>query len=571
MSTTVNVRVDKSRLTQQLKDNSAATQQQAAQKAVDEAAAEQVRANNEARRRRQQDANAKFRKSRHDPTARRDGGQIVLPDGTVIETGALINVARVGLRRNTEGTKIFVYSWGAEAALQQRLSADYDTAVYQAGPFGVELEFKLSDYPDAEPALPSGNLPPNATKTSAFSIENRGFTTGFMYDVSPAKELVSYYLRGTYYLTPGGWGTLKSEACYTNAPTAADFPPPGNYPSYSVGYFYLQTTNGAKSQCETYGVYPDENPGNQSYTVKTMSPVYAESATPAISSDERIDLYQVILPAGGQKALYVVIARRLKRFVVVPHYLEYEIRQTLATDRPSPTFALPARAERFIDYDSDLNVISGAPNWDAAIINEVRCVLVDHSSAKEVPPSPELITACNKLVAELDPEDATGITPSKRVALSFDTVPSPAFEVSNFSKAPYYSAGSQQQVLSTHLGLGYLETSNHSGRFVTPVVYEWFAGQADLTSRYDDIIPAFYSPGDDNSPFPGVYLSVTLDNEAASQMRATATQPIDISTRHTAPDWVTVETGSRYGDYLVWDWGNPEYCQQRLQALGMNV
>ena len=46
MSTTVNVRVDKSRLTQQLKDNSAATQQQAAQQAVDEAAAEQVRANN---------------------------------------------------------------------------------------------------------------------------------------------------------------------------------------------------------------------------------------------------------------------------------------------------------------------------------------------------------------------------------------------------------------------------------------------------------------------------------------------------------------------------------------------
>ena len=54
-------------------------------------------------------------------------------------------------------------------------------------------------------------------------------------------------------------------------------------------------------------------------------------------------------------------------------------------------------------------------------------------------------------------------------------------------------------------------------------------------------------------------------------MRATATQPIDITTAHTALDWVTINTGSRYGDYLVWDWGNPEYCQQRLQALGMNV
>lgn len=557
MSTTVNVRVDKSRLTQQLKDNSAATQQQAAQQAVDEAAAEQVRSNNEALLRRQQDAVAKFRESRHDPIGRRDDGEVVLPNQlvddqltgpVVLEDGALIRVARVGIRRNTSGTKIFVYPWGIEGALGGRLSNDYSTALSQASGVGVELTLPFATWSGATKPPPSGTLPPYRPDARV---------PGRVYDMSPYLEVTSFN-GARYYYIDSRWSRTYQFGVV-------------GFPLYDY-----ETTTG-------YIHYlGDTNPGNNSYTYSTYHDQFVDIRT--FSGDESLATVttEFILSAGGDRALYVVIFRHLADRALVRYYYNSRFDENIVFDNSTERLTSVSISGRYGTHELFMQ---------DATSSEVLCVLVDGATATKIEPSDELISACDDLVPPLTVEDATG---SNNVNI-LDTVEwavedatysgggtivenktyrdlvLPAFELTNLPKQPYPDSPPEQQVLDKQLGIGYLETSDHSGKFFTPAIYEWLAGNARLSTNYSDVLPAFYQPGNETSPFVGVYLSVGSGTEDAIEMRATTTQPSDITTIHTALDWVTINTGSRYGDYLVWDWGNPEYCQQRLQALGMNI
>lgn len=608
MSTTVNVRVDKSRLTQQLKDNSAATQQQAAQKAVDEAAAEQVRSNNEALRRRQQDANAKFRKSRHDPIGRRDGGEIVLPnqlvDGqltgpVVIEDGAAVSVARVGIRRNTSGTKVFVYPWGIEGALGRRLSSDYDTAVSEAFGVGVEIEFTISSWATFKPAPPSPAEPhPYAYVPSA---EGRRYGTSSM-------PLLSSYTFRTWERfelpdAPGGQRWWATGAGTLNLP--------GVVATYTIGLNYVNTATSYDA---------DIAPGTNSYSTY----YYRDVVVPAITTEAKeptTTTHTFVLPAGGSKSLVVLVARTINNRQLLRLFYEYAGKEVIVAEKNDF-----ARATSVV-YTGGYTGYQ--QNSDILYKNEVRCVVVNGSTATEVEPSPALISACDSLIPPIESDTATGVVrhrvqkslryafgdtrepipeeiylgtnfnnyayeyrdPNKNYVFmrmgysvpvmyknpsygnyeEYSDIEIPAFEPSNLNSPPYPAQPAQMQVLAKQLGIGYLETSDHSGKFFTPAIYEWLAGNATLTTSYSDVLPAFYQPSNANSPFAGVYLSVGNGTEESIEMRATPAQPTDITTAHTALDWVTINTGSRYGDYLVWDWGNPEYCQQRLQALGMNV
>ena len=596
MSTTVNVRVDKSRVTQQLKDNSAATQQQAAQKAVDDAAAEQVRSNNEALRRRQQDATAKFRESRHDPIARRDGGEITLPNQlvngqltgpVVVQDGAAISVARVGIRRNTSGTKVFVYPWGIEGALGQRLSNDYTTAVSQAGGVGVEVTFTLAN-PQIKSA-PEGTLGPGPRYT--------GYS-GRPYDV-----------------TPYAYTTLRMPNCYktvtgkrmievnTSGVCLAKGTADERFSRYDFAYENSLVFNGQKLNCWYAGGYDaDQISSNRNHTIKSFGDLAVATTTfsSAGSANPFDQTHEVFLPAGGDRTLVLLIRRSLSARAFARFLWEYNI--------TNYTYYGSINEEEDMRYCTDIAVegylqpISNEELLQDAIVNELRCVLVSGASAVELEASDTLVAACDELVGKIDPAEATGTVESANsVMLSYKAgsyaalgsagqrfnypigisypleqetrikPKTPAFELSNLPQGPYPESNAEKQVLAKQLGIGYLETGDHSGKFFTPAIYEWLAGNAKLTTRYSEVAPAFYQPGDANNPFVGVYLSVGNGTEDAIEMRATATQPIDITTAHTALDWVTINTGSRYGDYLVWDWGNPEYCQQRLQALGMNV
>ena len=595
MSTTVNVRVIGGGLKKELDTAAAVKQQQAAQQAVDAAAAEQVRSNNEALRRRQEDAVAKFRKPRHDPTARRDDGDLTLPnqlvDGqltgpVVVQDGAAIRVARVGVRRNTSGTKIFVYPWGIEGALGQRLSNDYATAVSEAFGVGVEIEFSQPS-PQVKPE-PEGTVGAGPKYTSY---------SGKAYDVTPYAYTS---LRMPYcYKSIGGKRVFEVDTggiCLVNGTSDERF---GRYDFAGEESI---TFNGQKLSCWYYGGYDaDQAASNRNQTIKTFADLAVATTTFASvgSSNPFTQTHQVCLPAGGDKTLVVLIHRSLSAKAFARFFWEYSITNYTFSGNEgeeNARFCTDIAIEGYLQPTSNEEVLQDA------IVNEVRCVLVSGSLATEIEPSAALVEACDELIGKIAPAEATGVvestnsvmlsykagsyaalrTPGQRfnypIGISYPLEQetrikpkTPAFELSNLSKQPYSDKPPEQQVLAKQLGIGYLETSDHSGKFFTPAVYQWLAGNATLTTRYSEVAPAFYQPGNANNPFVGVYLSVTNGKEDAIEMRATATQPIDITTAHTALDWVTVNTGSRYGDYLVWDWGNPEYCQQRLQALGMNV
>lgn len=606
MSTTVNVRVDKSRLAQQLKDNSAATQQQAAQQAVDEAAAEQVRSQNEALRRRQQDANAKFRESRHDPIGRRDGSEVVLPNQLVddqltgpviLEDGALIRVARVGIRRNTSGTKIFVYPWGIEGALGRRLSQDYNTAVSEAFAVGVEVDVTVPSWTisTAVPASPAEQHPHAFVPVA----EGRKYGNSVM-------PLLSSYSFKTYRRFSAG--ETEGEKWWLKGRGTL------NLPGEVV---QLLTGLGSVENFTSYDA--DTDPGSNSYTLYYYKDVVVPSTDPATST-QSISSHIFALPAGGDKCLVVIINRVLNNRQVLRLFYEYAGNEVIVAERNTNRATSVIYTGGYTGYDT----LS-----DSLFVNEVKCVMVSGAIAVEVDPSQELIDSCNQLVPPITADSATG-TANFRVQQSVrygfgetnEPIPSqiylgkefndhayeyrdpdksyvfwqsgysvpieypnpsfgneivyadtqfPAFELANLPKGPYPDSPVDQQVLAKQLGIGYLETSDHSGKFFTPAIYEWLAGNAKLKTSYSEVASAFYQPGDENNPFVGVYLSVGNGTEDAIEMRATATQPTNITTAHTALDWVTINTASRYGDYLVWDWGNPEYCQQRLQALGMNV
>jgi hypothetical protein len=371
--------------------------------------------------------------------------------------------------------------------------------------------------------------------------------------------------------------------------------------------------------------YDDTAPGTNSYTLYYYKDVFIKTTDFSPTPEDLVNTQIFALPAGGDRCFVVLISRALPERRLIRLLYEYNGKETIYAKRTN-------RIATSVIYDGGYTGYESLTEIDDGYA--VQCVLVDGALATLVPTSTELLDACKELLPPIDFDTATG-TVSTRVQTSlrygfglttepipatiylsgfndytsapspnefipgqFSSIPDitygyevpkewpnpaygnttsledvsfPALEMSNLVAGTYASAPEIEQVLAKQLGIGYLETSDHSGKFFTPAIYEWLAGNATLTTRYSEAAPAFYQPGDENNPFSGVYLSVGNGTEDSIEMRATSTQPIDITTAHTALDWVTINTGSRYGDYLVWDWGNPEYCQQRLQALGMNV
>lgn len=562
MSTTVNVRVDKSKLTQKLKaqseanrfayENGTSTNLSADEKAAQKDAVARAVA---AAKKRSDSAGYLKRDGLRDPIGRRGGSGIVLPngvellpDGQTPAEGTLVQLARVGIRWNANRTKVFVYPWGIEGALGARLSTDYLTAVGQADAVGTELKVPFPVWSGPEPEPPTGTMPlykPNVV------------VPGQIYNVDPYLEITSFQPR-IYYKADGAW-SFK----YTGAT------------AFSLYDSSIITITLGSTVLGTYIHYSgDVDPGTNSYTYYTYRDLFFK-AKDFIDLDGSLSFVtaEFVLPAGGDKALYVLVVRSLADKVMARTFYGSTFEESITFDNGY---------ERHTNVSINGSLTSYTLYSDNAVVNEVLCVLVDGASTQQVEASDELRAACAELVEELDFSNATGTVDSTIVGsvefhwsgvdnTTYTTLTTPAFELSNMPKAPYHDKTANEQALAKHLGLGYIETTTHTGPFYTPAIFEWLKGTATFSTNYADVAPPFYTPADENNPFVGVYLSVPQYTPDAQTMRATATQPLNATTAHTANDWYTINTGSKWGDMLVWDWGNPEYCQQQLASLGMNV
>jgi hypothetical protein len=602
MSTTVNVRVDKSKLTQKLKEQSEAnrfayengtsSELSADEKAAQEDAVAKAVA---AAKKRSDNASYLKRDGLRDPIGRRGGSGVVLPDGTELlpdgqapAEGTLVQLARVGIRWNANRTKVFVYPWGIEGAYGRRLSADYETAKNEASAVGVELSPSFPSWTASQSLiLDVGNINPLLSVPGA---------EGRIYKTSGPTNTSSYSFR-TYTNIEGkrsllGIGTLPLDSETITISSGVGFT--------SVYTHYLG----------------DTNPGSNSYTVDMYKDVVinnSESGFPLCSTTS------FVLPAGGDRALFVLISRTISERRLLRHYYQYSGKETIVAEKGN------GLATSLIYEGGHIRSESAE---DAVALNEVKCVLLDGATATEVPATQALASYCDSLFSRLDVTAATGTlsvtvqrslrygygndlppipktivlpgfndgyteyrdpnvgylfwpnvievprywpNPSYGNALDYGDIEVPIFELSNAPKQPYYDKSANEQALAKHLGLGYIETATHTGPFYTPAIFEWLKGTATFTTNYADVAPPLYTPADENNPFVGVYLSVTQYTPDSQTIRATTTRPLNVTTAHTANDWYTINTGSKWGDLLVWDWGNPEYCRQQLASLGMNV
>jgi len=591
MSTTVNVRVDKSKLTQKLKEQSEATRfgfenGTGTELSADEKAAQQdaVAAAVAAAKKRSDSASYVKRDGLRDPIGRRGGSGIVLPNGVALlpdgeapPEGNFVQLARVGVRWNAGRTKVFVYPWAIEGVYGRRLSADYQTAKAEAFAVGVELDFSVPGL------VPPPAQPRNIGKGPYQSLK----IEGRMYELTPEAYTTK---RIPYnYEIKNSLRTIRvstSGLCLSLGTSD---------PRFDKYDFVLEESllfNGVKSSCSYFAGYDeDQNLEDHYYRSVLLRALYTTDfpAEGGAFGGAHNQVYEFALPAGGDRALLVFVHRGLAERFYAEHFYEYAGQNQVASQNPAGTY-VSTRVRVSGGFKEGATV----EHLDDVIVNQVKCVLVDGALATEVEASEQLIELCSELVKDLVAEDRTGTDTSQfSQQKSYDNQARTltnslgqtvffeeetffyytykVFEASNLPKAPYHDKSANEQALAKHLGLGYIETASHTGPFYTPAIFEWLKGTATFTPTYADVAPPVYTPADENNPFVGVYLSITQYQPDLQTIRATATQPLNVTTAHNAIDWYTINTGSKYGDLLVWDWGNPEYCQQQLASLGMNV
>jgi len=591
MSTTVNVRVVKNQVTDKLKqqseanrfaeENGSGTQlTPAEQQAQQEAAARAV----EAVRLSTDQASFKKRDPLRDPIGRREEGgggpggnnpgePGTLPDGTPVEDGALIQLSRVGIRWNSNRTRAFVYPWGIEGALGRRLSSDYNTAKAEAFAVGTELEFSVrTPVTPPEPPRSLGEGPRwIGYEGTPYEITPLAFTykrIPFFFDVVDGKNV--------FEILTGG--------CLENGTSDPIF----DKWDFAIEQVVFSSINpGVKLACIYYAGLNEDQNFSDSYFYKSFTLRLTPTTTFGSLQDASAfnQIYELLLPVGGDKVLAVFIHRSLASGFYSRFFYEYTGSTFIAdTNSTGTRIATGTTVEGGLSEDPETFI-------DEVILNDVQCVLVDGDSTQQVTPSSQLIAACASLVKEISAEDRTGSrtlnsqqqlsysqtvegvlgSPTTKITFNetFFNYTFPTFEASNLPKAPYYDIPDPQQALQKQLGLGFIESNNHAGPFSTPAIFDWLKGSATFGTSYQSVVSKYYTPANPNSAFPNVYISVPPTGADQQNLRATLTTPSDISTPLAATDWVTINTGSRFGDYLVWDWGNPEYCRQQLQQLGM--
>lgn len=572
MSTTVNVKVDKSQLSQQLKDQAARSRFEAEkegtsanpsreerqqQEAVDEAVRQVLGVQGD-------DGQLKLKKRRRQLAASREQlgqgrAQEELLDG-------IVPLARVGLRRSSDGRRFFVYPWASEAILGRRLSSNYNTAKQEAEFLGIEIDFTKGSLPELPPE-------PVGQKGGGPFV---GYA-GFSYDRTP--YTFALFRTAQFFTRIDGRYTTDITRLGVDCVLDAK-----NTIAQKYDFLITKQINfGPSSNCYYFAGYnADDAAAGGTFTDKAFQDIYVSTgAGPSRST------YEILLPVGDQRVLVVLVHRNLLEFAHLRAFWQTEgqsrvIKTTLISD----SFFSSERVETDVSYEGVLDTSKMSVNLDGAITNEVRCVLVTNTTATEIEPPEELVAACDLLVERLDASKATADleTAPLITKTSFANLETTSrtrapykykgFEASNLPKAPYYETPAEQQVLAKQFGMGYLGTTNHAGNFITPAIFDWFTKQPTLNTSYAPHISRYQASFDnDSKPFPGFYLDVPAAGFEGEVMTAILATPQDINTKvtATAEQSIEIETQSLFGDYLVWDWGNPEYCRERLTQLGMGV
>jgi hypothetical protein len=141
------------------------------------------------------------------------------------------------------------------------------------------------------------------------------------------------------------------------------------------------------------------------------------------------------------------------------------------------------------------------------------------------------------------------------------------------------------RALRQSYGIGALATSSHSvPTWYTPAVYSLLRNRANPYGQVGTVDYVNYAQCRiqhlAGGPLPEYFLNVSVPELGLFEFTQTSIEPLNISTpvpggnltpssRHQPLRWNVASFAG--GQYLAWDWDQPEYCRQEAMALGFNA
>lgn len=300
----------------------------------------------------------------------------------------------------------------------------------------------------------------------------------------------------------------------------------------------------------------------------------------------------LILPAGGQKSVFIYVHNKIKLFNTfrrIRRRLQERINPRLVT-------GLAPEIGSGIFYDlrkTELTIFEYVDTQKFEAY-EIFAFLVSPKGVKSI----NLPSETRAYVQALFPPITQNTTNSKLVESGGGQVAgygpdSPTFDFTvpgSFSSFPSVSQTVWRQgttygdlpagndVLAKQYGIGFIQSTDHRGNFFSPAVYSYIKGSLSLQGSNAKQYGAMRTQLNGVPPQKYIAPCVQSCNTDDTDFYSTTTTPFSINTSISASLFkfertYTVKKGeiSDGSLYYCWDWDNPNFCAQQLRALGFTA
>ena len=298
----------------------------------------------------------------------------------------------------------------------------------------------------------------------------------------------------------------------------------------------------------------------------------------------------LVFPAGGRNCLFVYVHNSLKTFNTFKRIARRRQQSINAT--PATGYFPPEVSDAtWYDMRQTNSTVFEYVNTQTFKAYEVFAVLVTESTATQVTVPQVFLDAIKKLVPPVGINGTISRTLESgggQISAyvpgnsdSFFTLPTTYQNCPYFDSAiwqastPYGTVPSGNDVLAKQFGLGWLQYSNHAGRFFSPAVFSYLKGtlslQGTAPKQYAAMRTQLAGPPPTKYLAPCVKSCNTDDTEfySTTTTPATTTTPVPAAAFKPERKHLVKRGEISAGTlYYVWDWDNQRFCRLQLAALG---
>lgn len=303
----------------------------------------------------------------------------------------------------------------------------------------------------------------------------------------------------------------------------------------------------------------------------------------------------LILPAGGQKCVFIYVHNKIKLFNTFRR-IRRRLREA-ENPRPVPDSDLAPGITNGTYYDlrtSELTVFDyvDTQKFEAYEIfaflvspQGVRAINLPSATLAYVqalfPPITQNSTA-NKVV-QSGGGSLAGYGPGNGGNFFFPipgtSAPFPSVDQTVWRQSTTYGDfPTNNDVLAKQYGIGFIQSADHRGSFFSPAVYSYIKGDLNLQASDAQQYGAMRTQLNGVPPQKYIAPCVQSCNTDDTEFYSTTTTPFSINSSISPSLFklertYTVKKGeiSDGSLYYCWDWDNPNFCTQQLRALGFTA